>query len=53
MVAIRPGGKGDVAESHVAWTFAQGPDDARRASAVVRRGDPPPSGHSTGHKWSC
>ena len=26
MVAIRPGGKGDVAESHVAWTFAQGPD---------------------------
>ncbi|HEY0875122.1 MAG TPA: PQQ-binding-like beta-propeller repeat protein, partial [Vicinamibacterales bacterium] len=26
MVAIRPGGKGDVSESHVAWTFAQGPD---------------------------
>jgi hypothetical protein len=26
MVAIRPGGKGDVAASHVAWTFAQGPD---------------------------
>jgi outer membrane protein assembly factor BamB len=26
MVAIRPGGKGDVAETHVAWTFAQGPD---------------------------
>ena len=23
MVAIRPGGKGDVATSHVAWTFAQ------------------------------
>jgi outer membrane protein assembly factor BamB len=26
LVAIRPGGKGDVAASHVAWTFAQGPD---------------------------
>lgn len=26
MVAIRPGGKGDVAGTHVAWTFAQGPD---------------------------
>ena len=26
MVAIRPGGKGDVAATHVAWTFAQGPD---------------------------
>jgi outer membrane protein assembly factor BamB len=26
MAAIRPGGKGDVATSHVAWTFAQGPD---------------------------
>jgi outer membrane protein assembly factor BamB len=26
MVAIRPGGKGDVAETHVVWTFAQGPD---------------------------
>jgi len=26
MVAIRPGGKGDVATTHVAWTFAQGPD---------------------------
>ena len=26
MVAIRAGGKGDVAASHVAWTFAQGPD---------------------------
>lgn len=26
MVAIRPGGSGDVAASHVAWTFAQGPD---------------------------
>jgi outer membrane protein assembly factor BamB len=26
MVAIRPGGKGDVASTHVAWTFAQGPD---------------------------
>lgn len=26
MVAIRPGGKGDVAASHVVWTFAQGPD---------------------------
>lgn len=26
MVAIRPGGKGDVANTHVVWTFAQGPD---------------------------
>jgi outer membrane protein assembly factor BamB len=26
MVAIRPGGKGDVAGTHVVWTFAQGPD---------------------------
>jgi hypothetical protein len=26
LVAIRVGGKGDVAASHVAWTFAQGPD---------------------------
>ena len=26
MVAIRAGGKGDVASSHVVWTFAQGPD---------------------------
>jgi outer membrane protein assembly factor BamB len=26
MVAMRPGGSGDVATSHVAWTFAQGPD---------------------------
>jgi outer membrane protein assembly factor BamB len=26
MVAIRPGGSGDVADSHVVWTFAQGPD---------------------------
>ena len=26
LVAIRPGGKGDVAATHVAWTFAQGPD---------------------------
>jgi outer membrane protein assembly factor BamB len=26
LVAIRPGGSGDVAASHVAWTFAQGPD---------------------------
>jgi outer membrane protein assembly factor BamB len=26
LVAIRAGGKGDVAASHVAWTFAQGPD---------------------------
>jgi len=26
MTAIRPGGSGDVAGSHVAWTFAQGPD---------------------------
>jgi len=26
MVAIRAGGKGDVAATHVAWTFAQGPD---------------------------
>jgi outer membrane protein assembly factor BamB len=26
LVAIRPGGRGDVAGSHVAWTFAQGPD---------------------------
>jgi outer membrane protein assembly factor BamB len=26
MVAMRPGGSGDVAKSHVAWTFAQGPD---------------------------
>ena len=26
VVAIRPGGNGDVARTHVAWTFAQGPD---------------------------
>jgi len=26
MVAIRPGGRGDVAASHVVWQFAQGPD---------------------------
>ncbi len=26
LTAIRPGGSGDVAGSHVAWTFAQGPD---------------------------
>jgi outer membrane protein assembly factor BamB len=26
LVAMRPGGNGDVAASHVAWTFAQGPD---------------------------
>jgi outer membrane protein assembly factor BamB len=26
MVAMRPGGSGDVARSHVVWTFAQGPD---------------------------
>ena len=26
LVALRPGGSGDVASSHVAWTFAQGPD---------------------------
>jgi outer membrane protein assembly factor BamB len=26
MVAMRPGGAGDVAGSHVAWTFGQGPD---------------------------
>jgi outer membrane protein assembly factor BamB len=26
LVAIRPGGRGDVARTHVAWTFAQGPD---------------------------
>jgi outer membrane protein assembly factor BamB len=26
MVAIRPGGKGDVSQTHVVWTFAQGPD---------------------------
>jgi outer membrane protein assembly factor BamB len=26
LVAMRPGGSGDVADSHVAWTFAQGPD---------------------------
>jgi outer membrane protein assembly factor BamB len=26
LVAIRPGGSGDVASSHVAWRFAQGPD---------------------------
>jgi outer membrane protein assembly factor BamB len=26
MVAIRPGGSGNVASTHVAWTFAQGPD---------------------------
>jgi outer membrane protein assembly factor BamB len=26
LVAMRPGGSGDVAKSHVAWTFAQGPD---------------------------
>jgi outer membrane protein assembly factor BamB len=26
LVAIRPGGSGDVSRSHVVWTFAQGPD---------------------------
>jgi outer membrane protein assembly factor BamB len=26
LVAMRPGGKGDVARTHVAWTFSQGPD---------------------------
>ena len=26
MVAIRPGGNGDVANTHVVWRFAQGPD---------------------------
>ena len=26
LVAIRPGGRGDVAASHVVWKFAQGPD---------------------------
>jgi outer membrane protein assembly factor BamB len=26
LVAMRPGGSGDVARSHVAWSFAQGPD---------------------------
>jgi outer membrane protein assembly factor BamB len=26
LVAIRPGGSGDVAKTHVSWTFAQGPD---------------------------
>ena len=26
LVAIRPGGRGDVAQSHVVWRFAQGPD---------------------------
>ena len=26
LVAMRPGGSGDVAKTHVAWTFAQGPD---------------------------
>ena len=26
MVAMRPGGSGDVAKSHVQWTFMQGPD---------------------------
>lgn len=26
MVAMRPGGRGDVAGSHVAWTFSRGPD---------------------------
>ena len=26
LVALRPGGSGDVAATHVAWTFAQGPD---------------------------
>jgi outer membrane protein assembly factor BamB len=26
LVAIRPGGRGDVAATHIAWQFAQGPD---------------------------
>ena len=26
LVAMRPGGSGDVARTHVAWTFTQGPD---------------------------
>ena len=44
LVAIRPGGNGDVAGSHVAWTFAQGPDvptpvsDGKLLSVVRDRG---------------
>ena len=26
LVAVRPGGSGDVANTHIAWSFAQGPD---------------------------
>lgn len=26
LVAVRPGGSGDVANSHIVWSFAQGPD---------------------------
>jgi outer membrane protein assembly factor BamB len=26
LVAVRPGGNGDIARSHIAWSFAQGPD---------------------------
>jgi outer membrane protein assembly factor BamB len=26
MVAVRPGGNGDVAKTHIEWSFAQGPD---------------------------
>jgi outer membrane protein assembly factor BamB len=26
LVVVRPGGSGDVARSHIAWSFAQGPD---------------------------
>ena len=26
LVAVRPGGSGDVAKSHILWSFAQGPD---------------------------
>ena len=37
LVAMRPGGSGDVAATHVAWTFAQG---TRRAYAGERRQAP-------------
>ncbi len=32
LVAMRPGGNGDVAGSHVVWTFAQGPMCPRRSA---------------------
>ena len=40
LTAMRPGGSGDVAATHVVWTFAQGPDvptPGQRRQAPLRR----------------